>query len=329
MRIKRFNVKVTLAVSAGLVQIGFTLFEVPIGGEVRPSSSQRQKRIQSVVWKRAGVPEKTEPLTLRFNHLPLCLADRHLEVATVAGRIDNKRVALHASARQQQVRSLVQHMGADVSAEGACAILLAESLRGHDILGCVRDLHFHPLIQQKRPCLGQLDVHDPRHVLHPQPLKENDIVKAVQELGRHEAAQLPHHSLFCFLRLGAFWEGHECLCPYIRGHDDNDIRKVDPPSLPVRQPALIQHLEQHILHRTVCLFELVKEDNLKGPPPHALRQLPPLVVAYVSRGGAYKPRDRVFLHILAHVDSSHCCLIIQQKLAKRFRELRLPNTSWS
>ena len=71
------------------------------------------------------------------------------------------------------------------------------------------------------------------------------------------------------------------------------------------------------------LLDLVEENHRIRPAPDSLSQLPALVVAHIARRRADQPRDRVLLHVLAHVDAHHRLLIVEHELSQRPRRLRL------
>ena len=68
------------------------------------------------------------------------------------------------------------------------------------------------------------------------------------------------------------------------------------------------------------LLDLVEEEHRVGPPAHRLGELPALLEADVAGGRADEPRDRVLLHVLAHVEADHRLLVVEQELRERFRE---------
>jgi len=66
---------------------------------------------------------------------------------------------------------------------------------------------------------------------------------------------------------------------------------------------VIHHLEQDVEEIAVGLLDLVEQQNGVGLLAHPFHQLAPLVVSDVSGRGADQPRDRVLLHVLAHVEA--------------------------
>ena len=54
----------------------------------------------------------------------------------------------------------------------------------------------------------------------------------------------------------------------VRGEDQNRVAEVDGPSLPVRQPAVVENLQQHIEDIGVRLFDLVEQHHRIRSAPH-------------------------------------------------------------
>ena len=67
----------------------------------------------------------------------------------------------------------------------------------------------------------------------------------------------------------------EILAAQVGGQDDQRVAEIDRPALPVGQPAVVEHLQQHVEHIRMRLLDLVEQDHLIGPPPHRFGQRPP------------------------------------------------------
>ena len=98
-------------------------------------------------------------------------------------------------------------------------------------------------------------------------------------------------------------------------------------SLTVGQPAIIENLEEDIEHLRVRFLDLVEQDDRVGPATHSLGELPPFLVADVARRRADQARDGVTFHVLRHVDSHDCLVIVEQELGKRASKLGLSHAS--
>ena len=73
--------------------------------------------------------------------------------------------------------------------------------------------------------------------------------------------------------------------------------------LPVRQPPVVEHLQQDVEDVIMCLLHLIKQDDLIRAPPHCLGQRAAFLIADIARRRADQARDGVLLHELAHVDA--------------------------
>jgi hypothetical protein len=56
--------------------------------------------------------------------------------------------------------------------------------------------------------------------------------------------------------------GRQILAAEVRGHDDERVAEVDRAALAVGQPAVVEHLQQHVEHVRVRLLDLVEQDHL-------------------------------------------------------------------
>ncbi len=112
----------------------------------------------------------------------------------------------------------------------------------------------------------------------------------------------------------------------VGGQDQDRVAEVDRAALAVGQPALVEHLQQHVEHVRVRLLDLVEQDHRVRTPAHGLGQLTTLVVADVPRRRTDQTGHRMLLAVLAHVDADHRALVVEQELRQRFRELGLTDT---
>ncbi len=116
------------------------------------------------------------------------------------------------------------------------------------------------------------------------------------------------------------------MAAQVGGEDDDGVPEIHRPALAVRDPAVVQDLQQNIEHVRVGLFHLVEQNHGIGFSPHRLGELAPLVVAYVSRGRADEPGDGEFLHILGHVDPHQVVFIVEKAFGQGFCQLRLAHS---
>ena len=109
----------------------------------------------------------------------------------------------------------------------------------------------------------------------------------------------------------------------VRGHDHHGVLEVHRAALAVGQPAVVQHLQQHVEDLGVRLLDLVEQHHGVRPAAHGLGELAALLVADVAGRRADQPRHRVLLHVLAHVDADHRLLGVEQELRQRPGQLGL------
>ena len=118
-------------------------------------------------------------------------------------------------------------------------------------------------------------------------------------------------------------ERFACPAPRFEVITIDRVREVDRATLAVGQPAIVEHLEQHVPDLGMGLLDLVEQDHGVGPPAHGLGQLAAVAVADVAGRRADQPRDRVRLAVLGHVDPDERLLGREQPLGDRLDELGL------
>ena len=73
-------------------------------------------------------------------------------------------------------------------------------------------------------------------------------------------------------------------------------------------------------------LDFVEQDDRVGLTPYGLGQLSAFVIPHVSRRGSDKPADAVLLLILAHVDTCHHAVVVEEVVGQGLRQLRLSHT---
>ncbi|GER31473.1 200 kDa antigen p200 [Striga asiatica] len=71
--------------------------------------------------------------------------------------------------------------------------------------------------------------------------------------------------------------------PDIRRHDQNRVCEAHSPPLRIRNPPIIQQLQQDIKNIVVRFLDLVKKYNRVRPAPYNLSQLPTFLIPNISR----------------------------------------------
>jgi hypothetical protein len=113
--------------------------------------------------------------------------------------------------------------------------------------------------------------------------------------------------------------------PNVRRHDEQGVAEVHGAPLPVRQPPVVEDLQQRVVDVGMRFLDLVEEHNRVGLATDRLGQLAALLVADVTRRGAHQPTDRVALLVLGPVETDHVVVGVEERLGQRARELGLPH----
>ena len=181
-------------------------------------------------------------------------------------------------------------------------------------LGRQRHLELQPPLGEPPVQLVELDVDDPHQLIGVKPVENQHIVEAVDELRLERGAHRRHHLLLTAAR------------PEVGRQDEDRVAEVHRAALPIREPALVEHLQQDVEHIRVGLFHLVEEHHRVGTPAHRLGQLTTLVITDVAGRSTHHAGHRVLLAILAHVDADHRPLIVEQEVGQCLGQLGLTDT---
>ena len=88
-------------------------------------------------------------------------------------------------------------------------------------------------------------------------------------------------------------------------------------------------MQQHVEYVRMRFFDFVEEHNGVRSAPNGFGKLAALFVTDVARRRTDQARDRVFLHVFAHVDADHGVFVVEQKLCKRSCQFRFADAGWS
>ncbi len=141
--------------------------------------------------------------------------------------------------------------------------------------------------------------------------------------GRNLRLHLRHHLVAHRVAILALLLIDEVLGADVGRQDDQRVLEIDRAALAVGQAAVVQHLQQHVEDVRVRLLDLVEQDDLVRPAANRLGERAAFLVADVARRRADQPRDRVLLHVLAHVDADERRLVVEQEARERLRQLGL------
>ena len=115
------------------------------------------------------------------------------------------------------------------------------------------------------------------------------------------------------------------LAAEVRGQDDDRVLEVHGSALAVRDSAVVEHLQQHVKHVRMCLFNFVKQNDGIRTAAHGLGQLTAFLIAHVSGRRANETRHGELLHVLRHVDPNEVLLVVKQARGQRLGQLRFAN----
>src|SRR2546422_362345 len=234
--------------------------------------------------------------------------------------VDDDRVAVDELVLEQFERQRVLDQALNGPLERPRAERRVVALPAEERLGGVGDLELDALGLEPPLEMAELDLDDPGGLVAPERVEDHDLVDPVEELWPQGVPQLLHDQRPHLL--GALVLAEDVAAQVPR-HDQHRVTEVHRSPVPVRQPALVQHLEEDVEHVGVRLFDLVEEHDRVRPPSHGLGELPPFLVADVAGGGADQARDGVLLHVLGHVDADHRPLVVEEELGERPGQLGL------
>ncbi len=132
-----------------------------------------------------------------------------------------------------------------------------------------------------------------------------------------------HHVPFGHACVRAVGEPRQCLRAQVRGQHDQRLLEIDGATLTVGQHAVVEHLQEHVEHVRVRLFDLVEEDHLIGAAANGLGQDTTLVVTDIARRRSDQAGDSVFLHEFAHVDPHHRGVVVEEIFGERLGQFGL------
>src|SRR5262249_56666027 len=137
-------------------------------------------------------------------------------------------------------------------------------------------------------------------LLAPERLEDDDLVDPVEELRPERLPERLQHKLTQPLGLLVL---PKQVTAEVRGHDHDRVPEIHRATLPIREPSVVEKLQQDVEDVAVGLLDLVEEHDRVGTTAHGLRELPTFLVSNVTRRRADQPGYGVLLHVLRHVDA--------------------------
>ena len=107
------------------------------------------------------------------------------------------------------------------------------------------------------------------------------------------------------------------------------MTEINRAPLGITEPAVVQHLQQHIEHIRMGLLHLIKQQQGIGTATHGLRELTAFLVAHIAGRGAEQTGHSVALHELTHVETHHRLLFIKELTRQSLSQLGLAHTGRS
>jgi beta-galactosidase len=162
--------------------------------------------------------------------------------------------------RQQLGRERVEQMFLNRALERARAELRIVAFAGQQLLRGGVHVEREILLREALLQPAKLDVHDARQFAFVEALENDHVVHAVQEFRAEMFFQLGHHLvLHRLMRRLVGLAVHEIFLDdrraEVAGHDDDGVLEIHRAALAVREPAVVEHLQQHVEH-VGCAFSI-------------------------------------------------------------------------
>src|SRR5688572_23620833 len=192
------------------------------------------------------------------------------------------------------------------------------SLGGEHLARLRRELERELSVSEKLLELLELQLDDVLDLLLAERSEDDDVVDTVEEFRTEMLPQrvghlcLDHRSVVASVleNVGA---------PNVRSHDDDRVPEIHRSSLGVREPSVVQNLEQNVEDIGMRFLDLVEEHYRIGAPADGFSELATFLESNVARWSTYEAGNSMLLHVLGHVDSHHCMLVVEQELGERPR----------
>src|SRR5471032_2763160 len=199
--------------------------------------------------KRTSQRQVLDPLALQVLEGNFLEGDTVSVDSAAGGAVHGYRVSLEEVPFEHLQRERIQHLPLTRPLERPCAVRRVEAFLHEIFLGLVRQLHVNLGLLEPLHQAPELDVDDLLQVLAAERVEEDDLVDPVQELGPEVLTQrLVHLAPRAFINSTAFAHrlfGDE-VAAQIGRHDDDRVLEVDRPALAIRQPPIVQQLQEDV-----------------------------------------------------------------------------------
>lgn len=211
----------------------------------------------------------------------------------------------------------VHQVALDGSAERARAECGIEAVGGKLEEGLIADIEGHAAFLKPFGKAGNLDADDLLDLFGAERFKDDDFVKAVDELGAEEVLDFFDDRLLDFRPLSVYEESVTIvMASEIAGHDDDGVLEVHGSSLAIGETAVIQNLEEDIEDFGMGLFDFVEEDDAVGATADGLGELAAFFVAYIAGRRPNEAADAELFAVFAHVDADHGALVVEEEFGQ-------------
>src|SRR5450631_2198612 len=248
--------------------------------------------------------------------------------------LERKRAVVHADldaaarnefAFQDPLRERILDLLLDGTLQRPRTVDRIESRLANEVARLVIEHEAHVAFQKPRAQVAQLYVDHGTDLRRAERMKHDDIVDAVDEFGTEILLHDLHHRRFHAHVVALARELQNDLRAQVRRHDNDGVAKIDRAPLTIREPPVIEHLQQNIEDVGMPLPDLLEKNHGVRAAPYRLGEIAALLVADVARRRADEARDRVLLHELRHVDAHHGVFGVEQEFGKRLAKLGLAN----
>src|SRR5215471_5404982 len=203
----------------------------------------------------------------------LLLGKLHLAIRRA---VDDDGIAFAEVALEHPQRERIEDLPLDRALQRTRAVGWIVPFTHQQFLCGVGELHVDLALFEPPDEAGELDVDDLLQVL---------------------AESVVHHPPRSFVNSTAF--AHRTLSDQVtaevRRHDHDRVAEIYSATLTIRQPPVVEQLEEDVEDFGVRLFDLVEQNDRIGTPAHGFRQLSRFFVADIAGRRADHARDGVFL----------------------------------
>ena len=112
----------------------------------------------------------------------------------------------------------------------------------------------------------------------------------------------------------------------VGGHDDDGVLEIDLATHAVGELTFVKDLQQNVIDIVVRFLDFVQQHDRVGLAAHLFGELAALFVTDIARRRADEAGNRVFLHVLAHVDADDSVLGVKEILCQHFGKIGFADT---